>query len=179
MNYKERKKIKKMVISGLCLALCMLLPFLTGQIPKIGQVLSPMHIPVLLCGFLCGPLWGGVVGFVAPALRFVLFQSPPLMPIGISMMFELATYGMITGLIYNKRHRKKRNLFLALFLAMLLGRIVWGAVMSLIAHYGGLEFTNKIFFAQAFVTAFPGIIFHILIIPPILLLIEKRTQLYD
>ena len=40
------RTLKKLVFAALCLALCMVLPLLTGQIPQIGKALSPMHIPV-------------------------------------------------------------------------------------------------------------------------------------
>ena len=93
-------RTKKLCIAGICLTLCMLLPFLTGQIPQIGNALSPMHIPVLLCGMLCGGIYGAIVGFIAPILRFMLFGMPPIFPIGIAMAFELAAYGMASGVIY-------------------------------------------------------------------------------
>lgn len=52
---------RNLVYAGAALALCLVLPFLTGQIPQIGSALCPMHIPVLLAGFLCGP-WVGCGG---------------------------------------------------------------------------------------------------------------------
>ena len=76
----EKHFIRKLTYAALCLALCMVLPFLTGQIPEVGSMLSPMHIPVLLAGFLCGPWWALLVGATAPILRFVLFGMPPLFP---------------------------------------------------------------------------------------------------
>ena len=92
--------IRRMVTTAVCLALCMVLPFLTGQIPQIGSALSPMHIPVLLAGFLCGPWWAMAVGAVAPLLRFALFGMPPIFPTGVAMCFELAAYGLVSGLLY-------------------------------------------------------------------------------
>ena len=89
-----------MVTTAVCLALCMVLPFLTGQIPQIGSALSPMHIPVLLAGFLCGSWWAMAVGAVAPLLRFALFGMPPIFPTGVAMCFELAAYGLVSGLLY-------------------------------------------------------------------------------
>jgi len=172
-------RTKKVIVSGICLALCMILPFLTGQIPQIGNMLSPMHIPVLLCGFICGPLWGAIIGLVAPALRFVLLGMPPIMPIGISMMFELATYGMVAGVIYSQKRRSKVYLFLGLIVAMIAGRIIWGSTMLLLARLVGFDFTWKLFFAEAFITALPGIILQILIIPPIISVSEKRIGIYD
>ena len=96
------KSVLKLVYAAVCLALAMVLPLLIGQIPQIGQALSPMHIPVLLCGFLCGWPYGLAVGFIAPLLRGAVFGMPALMPNGISMAFELATYGFVTGILYRR-----------------------------------------------------------------------------
>ena len=89
----NNENVRNVVNAALCLALCMVLPFLTGQIPQIGSALSPMHIPALLCGFICGWPYALVVGFAAPLLRFMLFGMPPLFPTGTAMAFELAAYG--------------------------------------------------------------------------------------
>ena len=98
----SKPQIRKLTYSAVCLALCMILPFLTGQIPQIGSALCPMHIPVLLAGFLCGPWWAMAVGAVAPLLRFALFGMPPLFPTGAAMCFELAAYGLVSGLLYTR-----------------------------------------------------------------------------
>ena len=162
--------LKKMIYAALCLALCMVLPFLTGQIPEIGKRLSPMHIPVFLCGFLCGPLWGLAVGAIAPLLRSVLFGMPAMGPDAISMAFELATYGAISGLLYWALPRKPWSVYVSLIAAMLAGRLVWGAVKWLLL---GPAFTLKLFLAGAFVNAVPGIILHIVLIPPIVLALNR------
>ena len=94
---KKRNDIKKLTLSAMFLALAFVMPFLTGQIPQIGSMLCPMHIPVLLCGFFCGAPWGLVVGFVAPILRSFILGMPPLFPTAFCMAFELATYGFIAG----------------------------------------------------------------------------------
>ena len=98
MEQKNNQKIRNLVLAAMFLALCLLLPFLTGQIPQVGNALSPMHIPVLLCGFLCGWPFGLVVGAAAPLLRFSLFGLPPLFPTGIAMCFELAVDGTVSGI---------------------------------------------------------------------------------
>ena len=87
------KNIQKLTYSALYLAIALVLPFLTGQIPQIGSMLCPMHIPALLCGFVCGWGWGLAVGFIAPLLRSVLFGMPDMFPTAVSMAFELAVYG--------------------------------------------------------------------------------------
>ena len=167
------KNILKLSISGVCLALCMFLPFITGQIPQIGAMLSPMHIPVLLCGFLCGWPYGLVVGIIAPLLRFVLFGFPVLYPMGISMVFELAVYGVVCGLLYQKLPKKIPYIYVTLVTAMILGRIVWGIARFTISTIGQTQFTFQMFLTAAFVTGIPGIILHILIVPLIVIALRK------
>ena len=165
--------IQKLVLAAVCLALCMILPFLTGQIPEIGSMLSPMHIPVLLCGFLCGPAWAAVVGAVAPLLRFMLFGMPPLFPTGVAMCVELATYGAVSGLLYSLLPRKPINGYVSLIAAMLAGRVVWGIVRVVLSGVSGSAFTWAAFMAGAFTQAVPGIILHIVLIPLIVLALQK------
>ena len=133
--------VTQLVTAALCLALCMVLPFLTGQIPQIGSALSPMHIPVLLCGFLCAPAYAAVVGFIAPLLRFMLFGMPPIFPTGVAMCFELATYGLVAGVLYRRLPRKNASIYAALITAMLAGRVVWGIVRALLSGVSGSPFT--------------------------------------
>ena len=165
--------IQKLVLSAVCLALCMVLPFLTGQIPEIGNMLCPMHIPVLLCGFICGPAWAAVVGAVAPLLRFTLFGMPPLFPTGVAMCVELSVYGAVSGLLYRLLPRKAINVYVSLAAAMLLGRIVWGVVRLAIAGVTDATFTWAAFMAGAFTQAVPGILLHLLLIPLIVLALER------
>lgn len=166
-------KIFKTVLSAMFLALALVLPFLTGQIPQIGNALCPMHIPVILCGFICGPWYALTIGLIAPLLRFVLFGMPPIMPIGISMCFELGTYGLTSGLLYKRLPRKKPFVYVALVGAMLCGRVVWGGVRVILLGLGRFEFGWKAFMAGAFLNAVPGIILQILLIPGIVMLAER------
>ncbi len=167
------RNIHHLVLSGICLALCMVLPFLTGQIPEVGNMLCPMHIPVLLCGFLCGPGWASAVGLVAPLLRFALFGMPPIFPTGIAMCFELATYGLVAGLMHRHLPRRPGCVYVSLVSAMLLGRLVWGVVRVLLSGVAGAGFTWAAFLAGAFTNAVPGMILHIVLIPVIVLAVEK------
>ena len=165
-----RNNVQKMTAAGLCLALALLLPFLTGQIPQIGGMLCPMHLPVLLCGFLCGGPWGLAVGAVAPLLRNLLFG----MPTAISMCFELAAYGAISGFLYSKLKKQGiKGIYMALLTAMLLGRIIW-AVVRMILMVGGAPFTFAIFLADGFINAIPGIIVQMILIPLLVTAVERR-----
>lgn len=165
--------IRRMVSAAVCLALCMVLPFLTGQIPQVGSALCPMHIPVLLAGFLCGPWWAMAVGAVAPLLRFALFGMPPIFPTGVAMCFELVAYGLVSGLLYARLPKKTANIYVSLLAAMLAGRVVWGIVRVALSGVAGEPFTWAAFMAGAFVNAVPGIIVHILLIPVIVLALRK------
>ena len=170
--------ILHLTYAAACLALCMVLPFLTGQIPEIGSALCPMHIPVLLAGFLCGPWWAMAVGAVAPLLRFALFGMPPLFPTGAAMCFELAAYGLVSGILYRKLPKKAVNVYVSLVLAMLAGRIAWGIVMVILMGLSGSAFTWAAFVAGAFVNAVPGIIVHIILIPIIVLALRKAGLIH-
>lgn len=174
---KTATLLRHLVYAAVCLALCMLLPFLTGQIPQIGSALSPMHIPVLLAGFLCGPWWAMAVGFVAPMLRHVWLGMPPLIT-AIAMSFELAAYGLFSGLLYRLLPKKTVNIYVSLIGAMILGRIVWGIVMVVISGVSGSAFTWSAFIAGALLNAVPGIILHIVLIP-ILVMALKRAKVLD
>lgn len=165
--------VRNVIMAGVCLALALFLPFLTGQIPQIGSMLSPMHIPVLLCGFLCGGPLGLAVGFIAPLLRSVIFGMPPMMPVALTMAFELAVYGLAAGLFYKLFPKKTAYVYLSLVLAMLVGRLVWGVAGYFIYQMAGIPFTLEVFFSGAFLKAVPGIITHIILIPPIVLAAKK------
>ena len=165
--------MRHMTYSAMFLALALILPFLTGQIPQIGSALLPMHLPVLLCGFICGPFWGAVVGFAAPILRGVIFGMPPLFPTGIAMAIELLTYGLVCGLLYRCLKGKKWNILISLLCAMCLGRLVWGIVRVIMAGLSQSSFTWAIFLAGAFTNAIPGILLQIVLIPVLVKAIER------
>ena len=166
-------QIRKLTYAALFLALAMVLPFITGQIPEIGKSLCPMHIPALLCGFLCGWPWGLAVGFIAPLLRSVVFGMPAMFPGAVAMAFELAVYGGLAGLLYRLLPRKKRSVYVALVAAMLAGRVVWGAVRLILAGLSGTGFTWAMFLAGAVTTAVPGIILQLVLIPVLVLVLER------
>ena len=166
-------QVRRMTYSALCLALALVLPFLTGQIPQIGSALCPMHLPVLLCGFLCGWSWGLAVGFIAPLLRSVIFGMPPMIPTALAMAFELATYGALAGFLYRKFPKTIPGIYASLLIAMICGRLVWGVVRLILAGVQGNGFTFAMFLSGAITTAIPGIIAQLVLIPAIVYAMEK------
>ncbi len=170
----SRTKPFRVILAAMFLALALVLPFLTGQIPQIGNALCPMHIPVLLCGFFCGPWYALAVGFVAPLLRFILFGIPPIFPTGIAMCFELATYGLVSGLLYQQLPKKKSSIYISLLAAMLAGRLIWGTVRLILYGLGKSNFGWIAFLSGALLNAIPGIIVQIILIPILVIKIQNR-----
>ncbi len=167
------KSIKKMILAAMFLAIALYLPFLTGQIPQIGSMLLPMHLPVLIAGFVCGWPYGLAVGFIAPLLRSVAFGSPPFPIVAVPMAFELAAYGLLTGLLYQSLPKKRlSSIYISLLGAMLGGRIVWGLVRYAML-LSGTPITWQAFVSAVFVTSLPGIILQIVLVPLIVLALER------
>ncbi len=170
----KQKHVLRMTLAALFLALGLLLPFLTGNNMQLGNAMSLMHIPVLLCGFVCGLPYGLLIGFMTPLLRSILVGMPPMIPVALIMAFELAAYGAFAALLYKALPKSIPSLYAALVLSMLFGRVVWGLASFAVHSALGNPFTLEMFWAAAFVRALPGIIFHIVIIPPILLALGEN-----
>ena len=170
---KSSNRLQKLVLSALFLALAYVMPFLTGQVPEIGSKLCPLHIPVLLCGFVCGPIWGAVVGFVAPLFRALTLGVPVLFPKAVCMAFELAAYGAVTGLMHRLLPRKRVFIYPSLLTAMVVGRLIWGAAMYVCMGIKGGAFTLAAFVAGAFTNAIPGIVIQIVLIPILVMLLDS------
>lgn len=236
-----KKNVKNLTLSAMFIALGLVLPLITGEIQQIGNMLLPMHIPVLLCGFICGWAWGGLVGAVLPPLRFLIFGMPPIYPTAVAMAFELCAYGVFTGLIYaefkkrgtarsgrltpvknekigaentansgaeisaengaengadgaenegdtinndaengsaeNKKTAKKPAnivaIYVSLISAMLIGRVVWGVVTWILYGAEGEAFTFSMFLSSAFLEAVPGIILQLVLIPAVMVALQK------
>ena len=164
------KNLKNLTLAALFLALGLVLPFFTGQIPQIGSMLLPMHIPVFLCGLICGWQYGAAVGFIVPLMRSVLFGMPPLFPTATAMAFELLTSGRVVGLLYSRaRWQCVRALDRCLLIAMVAGRVVWGLVQAVLLGLPGSAMPRQIFLAGALLNAIPGIIVQLILIPVVML----------
>ncbi len=174
--------VKKLALSAMLLCMGLLLPFLTGQIPEIGNMLLPMHLPVLFCGLICGWHYGGAIGFFLPLLRSLLFGMPLLYPNAVSMAFELAAYGFVIGLLYailsvRLKHRLSA-VYLSLIPAMLAGRVVWGLAQVTLLGIKGSAFAFSAFLSGAFLTAIPGIILQLVLIPAVMTVLYKVVKIY-
>lgn len=169
-----KTNVKTLTLSAMFLAVALVLPFITGQIPEIGAMLCPMHLPILLCGYFCGGPWGLAVGLIAPVLRSMIFGMPPMYPTAISMAFELAAYGAISGLLYAKLPKTKASVYISLVTAMIVGRLVWGAARFVFAGLDITAFGLQAFWAGAVTSAIPGIILQLILIPILVIALDRQ-----
>ena len=160
--------VKKSIITAICLALCVVLPQIFHAIPDGGAIYCPIHIPVLLCGLICGWQYGILTGLVGPALSSLLTGMPTFVQLP-PMMVECAVYGLITGLLMLLVHTKKApaDVYIALIAAMIVGRVASGAARALIFS-SGTEYTIKIWAVTYFITSIPGIVIQLILIPALI-----------
>lgn len=179
---KNRLQIKKICLTAMFIALGWLLPFITGQIQQVGNMLCPMHFPVLIAGFVLGPWYGCIIGMIIPLTRSFIFGMPPLYPIGFAMMFELAMYGLVSGFLFQLLKEKTKwsdltIIYISLIAAMILGRGVWGVTRAICGLFPSSSFTWKAFISGAFLTAWPGIMIQIILIPILIFTLDKAKLL--
>lgn len=171
---KVKKSVKNLTLSAIFMAIGIVLPFFTGQIPAIGNMLLPMHIPVFLCGLICGWQYGAAVGFILPLFRSFLFGAPPMFPAACAMAPELLTYGLVAGLLYNRsRWQCVLSLYRSMIIAMICGRVVWAAAQIILLGIGGNKFTWEAFAAGAFLNAIPGIVLQLVFVPAVMIALNK------
>lgn len=170
----KKQSILRLANAGMLFALGLVLPFLTGQIPEIGNLLLPMHLPVLLCGFVCGGIYGSIVGFTLPLVRSLIFGMPALFPSAVTMSFELMAYGLFTALLWSLFKKKTLlSIYLSLVPAMLIGRAVKGVANAIAYGVSDKAYSFGAFISGAFVEAIPGIILQLILIPAVLIALRK------
>ncbi len=165
-------KTTNMVKAAIFLALGLLIPYIFHVTGVAGQIFLPMHVPVLLCGFILGPRYGLIVGFITPLFNAVLTGMPPIYPTAFAMAFELATYGWITGWLYKI---KNKNVFVSLIIAMLLGRMVSGAANYILLGFAGEKYVLTMFLMSSFVKCIWGIIIQLILVPLIIKTVETEN----
>ncbi|MCM1145791.1 MAG: ECF transporter S component [Blautia sp.] len=171
---KVKETTKKVTLSAMFVAIGLVLPLFTGQIPAVGSMLLPMHIPVFLCGLICGWQCGLIVGFILPLMRSVIFGMPPFFPTAIAMAFELATYGFVAGFLYgHSRWKCVVALYRSILVAMVSGRAVWGIAQIILLGISGGQFTWQMFMAGAFLNAIPGIVLQLVLLPAVMVALNR------
>ncbi len=174
---KKQINTRNLCLSAMFLALAIVLPFITGQIPKFGAMLCPMHIPILLCGFVCSGGWGLVTGFSAVLLRSMIFGMPVFFPTAVSMSFELAAYGFVSGTLYKRLGKSKLAIYASLISSMIIGRIVWGIVQFICMGLDSTKFGFGAFITVGVVNSLAGIIIQLILVPVLVMAFEKTGLL--
>ena len=163
--------VKKLVFTAVCAALCLVLPMAFHSVPTAGTIFLPMHIPVLLCGLICGWPYGGVCGIVGPLLSSLVTSMPPaaMLP---SMMVECCAYGFVTGMLMRHVHTKHAvaDLYISLVSAMVVGRAVAGFAKAWIFTPGISPFA---WVTTSLVTGIPGIVIQLILMPMVVLALTK------
>lgn len=162
----------KCAVTAVCMALCVVLPMALHAIPNAGTLFSPMHLPVLLCGMICGWPYGLACGLMGPMLSSFITSMPGIAYLP-TMMVELAIYGLVTGLMMKLIHTGKlmADIYISLLTAMLTGRIVTGIARALIFAAG--SYSWKAWTTGYFVSSFPGIVLQLILIPVLYLALLK------
>lgn len=164
--------VKRSIVTAVCIALCVVLPMAFHAVENGGNIFCPMHIPVLLCGLICGWPFGLLCGLAGPLLSSLFTGMPPMAYLP-SMMVELAVYGLATGLLMQLIHTKKTyvDLYISLVGALLAGRVIGGLARALIFSPG--SYTFAAWTAGYFVTCLPGLLIQLALIPTIVFALMK------
>ena len=171
-------KLKKLIYSAIFLALGFILPMLIGQIPTIGKALLPMHIPIFLCGMICGWQYGALIGFILPILRSLIFSVPIMYPTAIAVAFEMCVYGLVVGIPYNLFKQKNIvTIYASMLFAMILGRIIRCLAEIILLNLKGNPFILKTFVSGVILNSIPGIILQLILIPTVMLTLKKTKIL--
>ena len=168
---KTMNSIKRMTLAAVCVALCVVLPIAFHSIPNAGNVFLPMHIPVLICGMICGWPYGFLCGLMGPLVSSALTGMPPIAYLP-SMMVECGVYGLVSGLMLKAVHTKSTygDLYISLVTAMLAGRVVSGIAKALIFTPG---MAMSAWVAASFVTTLPGIVIQLVFLPTVVFTLMK------
>lgn len=173
-NTFMKMELKRWLFSAMFLAIGIILPFFTAQIKEIGDTLLPLHLPVMLCGLVCGWKYGLAVGFVLPLFRAFLFSMPPIYPNAVWMAFELATYGFIIGFLYFRFSKRTVGyLYFCLITAMLGGRFIWIIAKTVLLDLGWEIIKIQALFIESILDSVPGVIAQFIIIPLVMNVVNR------
>ena len=167
---------KKIVLTGLFIALGIVLPIAFHSFNMGGPMFLPMHIPVLMAGMILGPLPGVMAGVITPVLSSLLTGMPPMFPMLPIMIFELAVYGLTAGFVYKMYPGKT---YFALLAGMIDGRIAAGLTVFVMSRFFGLQMGPIAFVQGAILTGLPGIAIQLVIIPPLVKAIGRTSIIRD
>ncbi|NLK43159.1 MAG: ECF transporter S component [Tissierellia bacterium] len=172
---KDRNHVRNLVISGLLLALGLIIPYIFHSSGIAGNIFLPMHIPVLIGGFLLPPQFALLLGILTPIINSLITGMPSFFPIAIIMVFELGTYGLLASVLYFKL---RLPTVIALILSMLGGRIIAGLVVFILAIFFAIPLEPITYIIGAITAGIPGIVIQLILIPILIHGIVRYTTIY-
>ncbi len=170
----ERNNTKRLVIAGLLLAIGIIVPTIFHTTGLPGTTFLPMHIPVLIGGFLLPPHLAALLGMLTPVLNFLITGMPVLFPMVVIMIFELGTYGFVASILYRKL---KIPSIISLIFSMIVGRIMVGVVVFILAAFFSIQLDPMTFIIGGVTTGLPGVIIQLVLIPTLIYSIVKYTTI--
>lgn len=165
-------KTKKMILSGLFIAVGLILPMIFHTLNLSGSIFSPMHLPVMLGGFLLGPVYGAAIGFITPILSSILTGMPPLMPIMPMMALELLGYGFMTGLLFTKT----KKIYISLILSIVFGRLCSMVGAFILSLTLAPQISPIPYVVSGVVNGLPGIAIQLIVIPALVKFITTNKE---
>ena len=165
--------VKKISLGAMCIALCCVLPIAFHTV-GLGSILSPMHIPVLLCGIVCGGGWGALCGILGPVLSCLITGMPGPMML-FRMVPELLVYGLAAGLAmkYIRTGSAAADTYWSLGIAMIAGRIAGGIASAIFYTVTSGVYSIALWATSYLVESVPGIIAHLILVPLLAFTLEK------
>ena len=165
--------LKRSIVAAMLIALCVVFPLAFHAVPMAGIRLLPMHVPVLLAGLICGPVFGLIVGLTGPLLSSLITGMPP-MGIVPAMMIECAVYGLVSGIMIHLIHTRRLSvdLYISLITAMIVGRIVAGITQAV--YFSVEAYSIAAWTTTYFVYALPGLVIQLLFIPSVVIALERE-----
>jgi len=140
-----------------------------GKAP--GVAFSPMHLPIIIVGFLAGPYAGAISGLLGPVAAHYLSGMPNAMQLPF-MMIELAGYGLSAGLLRSIR----LPLVAKTLVALIAGRL-FRMIACIIAFYLlGNEKMRPLGIWMSIPRVLPGIVLQLVLIPLIVFRVENRGK---
>lgn len=164
---------KRLILSGLFIAIGVVLPLAFHAVEGAGNIFLPMHIPVLISGFFLDWPFALVIGILTPFLSSLITGMPPFFPVMVFMIFELAIYGVMVSLLYRKY---EKSIYISLIISMICGRIVAGIIVWILTTFFMVQLPKPIIFIKgAIIKGLPGIIIQLIFIPIVVFAIEKSN----
>lgn len=161
--------VKKSLVTAITVTVAVALPWLChllggalGWGAGLGEMLLPMHLPVMLAGIFGGPAVGLLCGVASPLISAAL-TGMPLPAVLPFMMVELAVYGLTAGLL----RRNHLPTFVNVLLVQVAGRLARAAALALAVYGFGFDRLPISLIWTSIAAGLAGIFIQWSVLPPV------------